>query len=114
MYGRINSIVEKSNENVLINDINYSKLSDELSYSIVKLLYNFTDIIKEASEKDEPYVLSRYLIDLAKSYSTFYSQNKVLSDDIEERKARLYLINIVRHVLKKGCELLGIQMPSKM
>lgn len=114
MYVRINSIIEKSNENVLINDINYSKLSDELSYSIVKLLYNFTDIIKEASEKDEPYVLSRYLIDLAKSYSTFYSQNKVLSDDIEERKARLYLINIVRHVLKKGCELLGIQMPSKM
>ena len=114
MYVRINSIIEKSNENVLINDINYSKLSDELSYSIVKLLYNFTDIIKEASEKDEPYVLSRYLIDLAKSYSAFYSQNKVLSDDIEERKARLYLINIVRHVLKKGCELLGIQMPSKM
>lgn len=114
MYVRINSIIEKSNENVLINDINYSKLIDELSYSIVKLLYNFTNIVKESSEKDEPYILSRYLIDLARAYSLFYNNNKVLSDNIEERKARLYLINIVRCVLKKGCELLGIQMPSKM
>lgn len=114
MYVRINSIIEKSNQNVLINDINYSKLSDELSYSIVKLLYNFTDIVYQASEKNEPYILSRYLIDLAQSYSAFYNQNKVLSDDEEERKARLYLVNIVGNVLKKGCELLGIQMPNKM
>ncbi len=114
MYVRINSIFDKTDENVLINDINYSKLSDELSYSLVKLLYNFTDIVYQASEKNEPYILSRYLIDLAKSYSVFYSQNKVLSDDIEERKARLYLVNIVGNVLKKGCELLGIQMPNKM
>ena len=76
MYVRINSIFDKTDENVLINDINYSKLSDELSYSLVKLLYNFTDIVYQASEKNEPYILSRYLIDLAKSYSAFYSQNK--------------------------------------
>lgn len=114
MYVRINSIIEKSNENVLLKDINYSKLSDEQSYSIVKLLYNFTDIVVQAQEKNEPYILSRYLIDLAKSYSIFYNNNKVLSDDSEERRARLYLINIVGTVLKKGCELLGIQMPNKM
>lgn len=114
MYVRINSIIEKSNENVLLKDINYSKLSDEQSYSIVKLLYNFTDIVVQAQEKNEPYILSRYLIDLAKSYSVFYNNNKVLSDDMEERKARLYLINIVGNVLKTGCELLGIQMPNKM
>ena len=114
MYVRINSIISKSNENVLINDINYSKLSDELSYSIVKLLYNFTDVVEQAKEKNEPYILSRYLIDLAKSYSMFYNNNKVLSDNIEERKARLYLINIVSNVLKTGMNLLGIQMPNKM
>lgn len=114
MYVRINSIIEKSNENILLKDINYSKLIDELSYSIVKLLYNFTDTVKQAKEKNEPYILSRYLIDLSKSYSAFYSQNKVLSDDKDIRLARLYLINIVGLVLKKGCNLLGIKMPDKM
>ncbi len=114
MYVRIKSIIEKSNENVLLKDINYSKLNDELSYNIVKLLYNFTDVVIQASNKNEPYIVSRYLIDLAQAYSLFYNQNKVLSDDIEERKARLYLIDMVGSVLKTGCGLLGIKMPDKM
>ena len=114
MYVRINSIIEKINKKVLINEIDYSKLNDELSYNIVKLLYNFTDIIENSLEKSEPYILSRYLIDLAKAYSSFYTNNKVLSDDIDERNARSYLINIVGSVLKGGMNLLGIQMPDKM
>ena len=114
MYVRIKSIIEKIDEKVLINEIDYSKLNDELSYNIVKLLYNFTDTIKTATEKSEPYILSRYLIDLAKAYSSFYAENKVLSDDIDERNARVYLINIVGNVLKVGMNLLGIQMPNKM
>ena len=114
MYVRIKSIIEKIDEKVLINDIDYSKLNDELSYNIVKLLYNFTDTVKTATEKSEPYILSRYLIDLSKAYSSFYNTNKVLSDDIDERNARIYLINIVGDVLKTGMNLLGIQMPDKM
>lgn len=114
MYVRINSILEKSNQNILINNINYSKLIDELSYNLIKLIYNFTDVIENAANKNEPYILSRYLIDVAKAYSAFYNQNKVLSDDIEEKNARLYLINIVGTVLKTGAQLLGIKMPNKM
>lgn len=114
MYVRINSILEKSNQNILINNINYSKLIDELSYNLIKLIYNFTDVIENAANKNEPYILSRYLIDVAKAYSAFYNQNKVLSDDIEEKNARLYLINIVGTVLKRGAQLLGIKMPNKM
>ena len=98
----------------MINEIDYSKLNDELTYNIVKLLYNFTDTIILSTKKSEPYILSRYLIDLARAYSSFYSNNKVLSDDIDERNARIYLINIVGSVLKVGMNLLGIQMPNKM
>ncbi|MBQ9023621.1 MAG: arginine--tRNA ligase [Bacilli bacterium] len=114
MYVRINSIIEKYDKKVLINEIDYSKLNDELTYNIVKLLYNFTDTIILSTKKSEPYILSRYLIDLARAYSSFYSNNKVLSDDIDERNARIYLINIVGNVLKVGMNLLGIQMPNKM
>ena len=114
MYVRINSIIQKNDENILINNIDYSKLNDELSYDLVKLLYNFTDTLKNVVEKNEPYILSRYLIELAKTYSSFYNTNKVLSDDIDERRARIYLINVVGNVLLKGMNLLGIKMPSKM
>lgn len=114
MYVRIKSILDKVDEKVLLKDINYSKLGDDLSYNIVKLIYNFEEIVKQAAYKNEPYIISRYLIDLSHAYSIFYSQNKILSDDDEEKNARLYLINIVGNILEIGCKLLGIQMPSEM
>ena len=114
MYVRIKSILNKTDENVLLKDINYSKLGDEMSYNIVKLIYNFEETVKLSSAKNEPYIISRYLIDLAHSYSIFYNENKILSDDAEERRARLYLINVVGNVLEAGCNLLGIKMPNEM
>ena len=38
----------------------------------------------------------------------------ILSDDLEERDSRLYLVNMVGNILKKGTYLLGIEMPNKM
>lgn len=114
MYVRIQSILNKTDKNVLLKNINYSKLGDDLSYNIVKLIYNFEEIVKQAAYKNEPYIISRYLIDLSHAYSIFYSQNKILSDDEDEKNARLYLINIVGKILEIGCKLLGIEMPSEM
>ena len=114
MCVRINSILHKCNANILIKDINYSKLGDVETYNIVKLIYNFEDILEEVINKNEPYILSRYLIDLSKSYSAFYSKNKVLSDDIEERNSRIYLSMIVKTILENGLKLLGIKTPKQM
>ena len=114
MYVRIKSILRKHNEQVLINNVKYDKLHDGLSYELIKQIYNFNNILKDVVEKNEPYLLSRYLIKLAQSYSEYYNTYKILSDDIEERNSRLYLIKVVASVLKTGCNLLGIEMPEKM
>ena len=114
MYVRIKSILRKHNEEVLINNVKYDKLHDGLSYELIKQIYNFNNILKDVVEKNEPYLLSRYLIKLAQSYSEYYNTYKILSDDIEERNSRLYLIKVVASVLKTGCNLLGIEMPEKM
>lgn len=114
MYVRINSILSKVDNKVLINDVSYDKLTDEETYNIIKLIYKFNDIVSLAAEKNEPYIISRYLIKLANAYSSFYTNNKVLSEDIKERNSRLYLINIVGNILKQGSYLLGIEMPDKM
>lgn len=114
MYVRINSILSKVDNKVLLNDVSYDKLTDEETYNIIKLIYKFNDIVSLAAEKNEPYIISRYLIKLANAYSSFYTKNKVLSDDIEERNSRLYLINVVGNIIKTGSNLLGIEMPEKM
>ena len=114
MYVRINSILSKVDNKVLLNEVSYDKLTDEETYNIIKLIYKFNDIVSLAAEKNEPYIISRYLIKLANAYSLFYTNNKVLSEDIQERNSRLYLINIVGNILKQGSYLLGIEMPDKM
>ena len=114
MYVRIKSILRKLNQEVLINDVKYDKLRNDLSYDLVKQIYNFNSILKEVVDKNEPYILSRYLIKLAQTYSEYYNTYKILSDDIDERNSRVYLISIVANILKTGCNLLGIEMPEKM
>lgn len=114
MYVRIRSILRKLDKEVLINDVKYDKLHDDLSYELVKQIYNFNSVLKDVTEKNEPYILSRYLIKLAQGYSEYYNTYKILSDDIDERNSRVYLISIVANVLKTGCNLLGIEMPEKM
>ena len=114
MYVRIQSILNKTNDKVLINDVSYDKLTDGLSYELIKTLYDFNRILNEAAKKKEPYILSRYLIKLANDYSSFYSNNKVLDDNDEIRKTRLYLISMVGNILKSGMNILGIEMPNKM
>ena len=87
---------------------------DEYSLEILKLIYNFQDILIQVTEKNEPSILSRFLIDLAKAYSSFYNENKIIIDDKDIQNTRVYLTYAVGNVLKQGASLLGIEMPEKM
>ena len=78
------------------------------------MIYNFKATLQEVTQKEEPSILSRYLIDLAQSYSVFYNNNKIIGEEKEVQDARLYLTYIVGTVLEKGLNLLGIQVPDKM
>ena len=120
-YVRTKSIIEKAGYSIYdiksgktLNNINEQHLLDVDSQNILKLIYNFEDILIQVTEKNEPSILSRYLIDVAKAYSTFYNGNKVIVDDEEVKNARVFLTYAVGEVLKIGAGLLGIQMPDKM
>ena len=90
------------------------KLNDEYSQAIIKLIYNFQDTLVQVTKKEEPSILSRYLIDLAKAFSSFYNENKIILEDKETQNARVSITYAVNQVLKNGAELLGMQMPNQM
>ena len=81
---------------------------------MAKIIYNFSDTIKEAASKNEPYIIARFLIDLAKAYSVFYTENQIMIENTEIKDARIYLTYMVNVVLETGANLLGIQMPERM
>lgn len=113
-YVRTKSVLEKAGYMPTMEEIRFEKLLDEASENIVKLIYNFENILIQVTQKEEPSILSRYLIDLAKGFSNFYNDNKILVEDKDIQDARIYLTYAVGKVLKIGAKLLGIEMPDKM
>ena len=114
MYVRTNSILEKVEKIEKISNIDISVLKDEASINLIKEIYLFGDIIKQAAIKDEPYIISRYLINIAKLFSIFYNENKIIVEDEKIKNARVYVAYCTNLVLKIGAGLLGIKMPDKM
>ncbi len=114
MYVRTNSILEKVNKIPNINTINVELLQDNASVNLIKEMYNFGSIVKQAADKNEPYIISRYLINIAQLFSSFYNENKIICDDKKMQEARIYLTYCTNILLKNGAGLLGIKMPDKM
>ena len=113
-YVRTKSVLEKAGYIPKFEDVKIENLLDEYSLEILKLIYNFEDTLIQVTEKNEPSILARYLIDLAKAYSSFYNENKIIVEDKDVQNARVYLTYATGKVLKQGAELLGMKMPEKM
>ena len=114
MYVRTNSVLEKAGKVENFANIDISALNDEATINLIKTIYSFGDVIKQSAIKDEPYIISRYLINVAGLFSSFYNENKIIVEDEQVKNARVYVTYCTNLVLKIGAELLGIQMPEKM
>lgn len=114
IYVRTKSVMEKAGYMPKLEDIDFNVLTDEQSINTIKTIYNFESVLKQVTDKNEPSLLSRYLIDLSQAFSSFYNANKIITEDKKLQDARLYLSNMVGSILKVGSGLLGIEMPDKM
>lgn len=113
-YVRTKSALEKAGYLPKVEEIKVEKLLDDYSQTIIKLIGSFEEVLIQVTDKDEPSILARYLIDLAKAFSSFYNENKIITEDKETQNARIFLTYSVGKVLKIGAKLLGIEMPNKM
>ena len=113
-YVRTKSVIEKAGEVPTIKEVNTNLLQDEYSIKLIKLIYELEDVLIQVTDKNEPSILSRYLIDVAKAYSNFYNENKIINEDKNLQNARVYLTYSVGKILRIGAGLLGIEMPDRM
>lgn len=113
-YVRTNSILQKAGIIPNIKDVDVKVLNDEYSQNVIKILGNFESILIQVTNKEEPAILAKYLIDLAKAFSSFYNENKIICEEKSVQDARVFLTYCVGKTLKDGAELLGMQMPDKM
>ncbi len=111
-YVRGSSILAKAGE--LNEKADLSVLESEDEFNIVKLLGSFSDALKEAAERYEPFVITRYVTDLAKAYNKFYNTHHILNAEKDIKDARLLLTKAVCMVLKISLGILGMETPESM
>ena len=111
-HARCASVLEKANE--AYADADLTLLNDEASFALAKLINDYPDKIVESAEKLEPFVIARHLMDMAQAFNRFYHDNPILTSADGLRQARLYLVSVVKDVLRGGLALLGIAAPERM
>lgn len=112
-HARISSLLEKGNFDIN-KKIDVSLIKSDEEIDLIRILYNFTKAVIDAHEKYEPYIVTRYLIELAKTFNKYYTNTQILIEDEKLKDARLFLCYGVKTVLKEGLNLLGIKSPDKM
>lgn len=110
-YARANSIIEKAKKENILPD--FEKLPSE-TFEVEKLLYRFPEIVLRASKEYEPHYIANYLIELARSFNSFYGNNLIVKADDPTSSYKVALTFAFSFVIKKGLNLLGIEAPEKM
>jgi len=117
-HARIRSLLSKGGYERLrhAHEANGSHLASPTAWECVKTLDRYEDAIREAVQAQEPYIVAKYLLGLAKSFNRFYNSGKILGEDSGEAEvlSKLALAAAAANVLKSGLELLGIRAPDEM
>lgn len=114
-HARAFSILDKENfTKDMLKDINFSLISDDFSFDLIKKLSLYPQKLVDVTAKYEPYILSRYLITICQSFNKFYDGNNIKNSEQDLKIARLSLVFATKLVIKNGLSLLGINAPNKM
>ena len=110
-YARANSVLEKSKkENILPDPHTFPA---EI-FEVEKLLYKFPEVVFRASVEYEPHYIANYLVEIARSFNSFYANNIIVDKKDKTSGYKIALTYVFTFVMKTGLNLLGIQAPAKM
>lgn len=89
-------------------------LTDETELDLLKKLSDLPEEIRISAESLEPSKMTRYVMDLASAFHTFYNACRVNVEDEDLRDCRMKLIDCTRQVIAGVLNMLKITAPEKM
>jgi arginyl-tRNA synthetase len=115
-HARIKSILRKVKmEDGGTTDVDPSLLTEE-DIAVVKHLYDFPTIVSEAAAQKSPALIANYVYELVKTFNHFYQNTPpiVREENSSLKNFRLSLCEETAEVIRKGMNMLGIQVPERM
>ena len=115
-YVRINSVLRKAREtNIFIPEKILPIQFNDNELELLRLLYQFREVIKESGNKRNPAIIANFVYELAKEYNKFYHEFNLLNEENDNvRSFRLALSDKTAKVIKSALALLNIDTPEKM
>ena len=111
-HTRCSSVIARHKKNGEGMDV--SVLANDEAMAVEKLLASFPQTVVLASEKCEPFYVTRHLVELAQAFNKYYYEYRIIDENIPQTNARIALAQAVKDTLKTGLTLLGIKAPDKM
>ena len=112
-YARIRSVIRRAA--VIADKVSHDVIPSDKETALIQKVAEFQGVVEEAGKNYSPALIANYCYDLAKEYNQFYHDYPILKEeDDKTRNFRLILSDVVSQTLKKGVELLGMEMPERM
>lgn len=113
-YVRVQSMLRKAEGMDLGSSAGHTELHG-LEVDLLKTLAAYPATVADAADQYDPSVIANYCYGLAKQFSRYFHDVRILSAESDAAKAfRLGLSAQVARVLADGMHLLGINMPDRM
>lgn len=117
-HARICSIFRQAEEQGIavqpLDSLDFSKLSSEAEFDLLRKLGELPQEIAEAAEQYAPHRLVRYVYELASQFHSYYKAERVITEDASQTQARLALLGAARIVLANALRLVGVSAPERM
>ncbi len=114
-YARANNILDKIELKDLCGvSADYSSITDDTAFALVKLISEFSETVMQASVQSEPSIISKYLMSVCKLFNKFYHDSRVSGTSPSVMKARVELVMAIKEILKTGLNLICIETMEHM
>ena len=116
-HARICSLLEKYNKSFSSMPKDSTAISNNAYTNCDKLIHEmskYPHIVLRAAIALQPHLIIYFLKDFAKSFHSFYNDNKVLTESKENTDSIVYCLNAAKIIIANGLKLLGIKPIEKM
>ncbi len=93
-------------------DVDLLTLNEEIN--LMKGILGFYNVLEGSAKNFEPHRITFYLIDLVGRFHSYYNKTRVLGNNPELTLARLWLLHMLKTVIKNSLNILGVTAPERM